>query len=276
MTLGTRLLLANHQLKSRGGTEVWTKLMGEYLSDMGYDVYLKTLDGEAPLIDLPYDDGGEYDIAIINHLEPDEINAKFKIFTSHGVIPTQEISKPGADVYVGVSEEVAKVRKYDHIIRNPIDTDLFKPTKPVNKELTNILVISNNPINKQLVENACVGYNLRFIGGENRVDNPQDHINWADLVITLGRGCYEALACNRNVLIYDYNGGDGMVNKTNIYEYRKNNCSGRYNRYKWTAEQLKQQLNLYNPDLKMRDYILKEHSVKSVVDSYLSLLPSRL
>ena len=100
-----KILLTNHRINTLGGTEEWTKLMYRTLTMMGHDVYVKTFDNEIPA-GYQKDTGGMYDVALINHMNPNYVKAKVKIYTSHGVIPELEKPKPGADIYVSVSEEV--------------------------------------------------------------------------------------------------------------------------------------------------------------------------
>jgi hypothetical protein len=251
-----KILVTNWRLNTQGGTEEWAKLMAQSLRYLGHEVDLNDTEPKK-----------QYDLAIINHLDPKLINAKKKIYTCHGIIPKLERPREGADVYVAVSEEVKDFHNCDVIIRNPIDTERFYPKKPVNQELKNILVISNNPIDMSIFS----GLNVTRIGGDKRVPNPEAYINEADLVISLGRGAYEAMACNRNVLVYDYNGGDGLIDEESYYRFRENNCSGRYNGYKWTQNELTELLKGYKPHLELRDIIEKEHDPIKIAKEYLAL-----
>ena len=62
-----------------------------------------------------------------------------KIFTSHGIIHDLEKPIKGADVYVGISEEVCNYLtllgfENNHLIRNGIDTIKFSPTSEINEK----------------------------------------------------------------------------------------------------------------------------------------------
>ena len=262
------ILLTNHFIGGQTGTETWIKTMKEALKGHEVDTYSFTQD-EIPT--------KHYDLALINHhtclkaLENTPIETR--IFTSHGVIPDLEQPIEGADYYVSVSEEVQdnlKEKGFEStVIRNPIDKDVFKPTNKVNKELKNVLFMSNYPGNAgRIVEQACRGLNFKKIGGGNRVNNPQDYINWADLVITLGRGVLESMSCNRNVIVFDYNGGDGFIDEETFLEYRKKNNSGRTNRIKYTPEELRKEFSKYNPDLELRHLV---HSPEEIANKYLEI-----
>ena len=69
--------------------------------------------------------------------------------------------------------------------------------------------------------------------------------NKADLGFSLGRGCYELLACGRCVVVYDerkYNLEgcyDGVVTHDNIATLLEKNCSGRAYNYKFDLARVK-------------------------------------
>ena len=231
----------------------------------------------------------DYDLAIINHNSclnqlNQYTNIKKKIFTSHGVIPEAEQPCDGADIYVAVSEEVKynienKGFKCSSILRNPINIKIFDEIKPINQKLKNILYISGygeRPI--QLIKDACRGYNLKIIGQayNKSVNNVEKYINRSDLVISLGRGAYEALSCNRNVIVFDSvnnkdNYGDGFINEKTILDFRKNNCSGRNKKIKFDKFSLRKEFLKYDCNLKMRNYIIKNHNIESICKEYLLL-----
>lgn len=279
--MNINILLTNRSLSYRAGSEMWTYTMYEELSKYhNVDVY--TVGKNSMLKHAPkYNENKKYDLAIINHrncLIPlrENKNIKKKIFTSHGVLPKPEQPEFGADIYVGVSEEtrdniIKRCFKCGTIIRNAINTEIFKPTKPVNRELKNVLYMSNRKSSADVVREACKGLSLTEIGGGKPVSDPENYINNADLVIGLGRCVYESLSCNRNVIVFDRGNGDGFVNKQNIYEYRKNNCSGRNRKISFTPEMLRKEFDYYDPDLKMRDYILENNDVKLIAQKYLEL-----
>ena len=207
-----RILLANNHLAQYGGSERWTETMYRTLSrehDVDVFTFTDNVVFEAPR----FDPAKQYDLGLINHntclrhLAGAKIKAR--IFTSHGVLPPLEHAIPGADEYVGVSEETADAIPFQAtVIRNPIDVAAFSPTRQVNDTLQNILFLSNNQGQAlDVIRRAATGYNLEVIGRQRQVKNVVDWINAADLVIGLGRSAYEAMACNRNVVIYDKRGG---------------------------------------------------------------------
>jgi len=275
-----RILLANHNLSSWGGTETWTITLANEFKRLGHEVslYAPTVNVIAP--EFPFFSfQKEYDVALINHNVNLE-NLKYltckKIFTSHGVIPDLEKPVEGADVYVSVSEEVQANLKdlgFDStIIRNPIDTKHFYPTRKVHKKLENVLFMSNYPGKaREVIKTACDGLNLRIWGMNNQTSDAAEEMNWADLVIGLGRTAYEAMSINRNVIIYDYNGADGFATPDLLLQARENNCSGRKFQIDLDANGLKNLFANYNPHLQLRDYILQNNNVTQIAQEYLSL-----
>ncbi len=274
-----KILLTNYDLSLWAGSETWTMTMFNYLSQRHFvDIYVSS-NGENKLIDVGYDENGHYDLAIINHnICLNEIKGwdiDTRIFTSHGIVPRLERPIFGADIYVAVSEEVQAVMKrkwFDaEVIRNPINIDVFKPS-PINKELKNILIFHARNVLGTLRE-ASRGYNLRVLTGW-KPDVITD-LAWADLVISSGRGCYEALSCGKNVLVAGVEQGiyacDGMVTPGSIFELRKNNCSGRRYGFKWTVKSLRGEFEKYDPERNMRPYILEHNNINIIAEQYLKL-----
>lgn len=270
-----KILLSNNMIGGNTGSETWVTTMNKEIEKLGHNVTLYT--PNTNILDM------KFDLAIINHnscLKQLTYLPCKKIFTSHGILPSLEQPIQGADYYVSVSEEVQEHLKdlgfNSIVIRNGIDTELYKSTKPTNKKLTNVLFSSHyqgSALN--IIKQACkeLDLNLTIIGKGNEVSNPIDYINEADLVIGLGRTAYEAMSCERNVIIYDYNGADGFVTPETIKDYRKNNCSGRYRKKFLNVEELKELFKLYDSELgsKLREYIIDNNNIKKTVQQYLSI-----
>ncbi|MCX6766045.1 MAG: glycosyltransferase, partial [Candidatus Moranbacteria bacterium] len=88
-----------------------------------------------------------------------------------------------------------------------------------------------------------------------------------DIVVSLGRGAIEAMACGRNVIIYDIHGGDGLINEDNFFEIRKNNFSGRRFRINYNVNKFKEEILKYNPRIgeKLRKLVLRENSKNAIL-----------
>lgn len=269
-----KILLATYSLEHLAGTETWTMTMFNHLSK-SHDVDVFVMPGQINnLMPAGSDKTRRYDLAIINHnvcLDSlQDWNITRRVFTSHGVIPELERTVPGADTYVAVSEEVqAAVEGRGFactLIRNPIDTDYFTRA-PVNRTLKNILWMNNRAPNMELVEPASKGYEFRIQTGW--AGGVKENIQWADLVVTSGRGAYEAMSCGKNVCIVNWCGCDGMVDRESILELRKNNCSGRRYGQWWPPARIRQEFEKYDPDLNLRPYILENNDVRVVAEQYL-------
>jgi len=266
-----KILLVNWALGFIAGSETWTMTMYDELKRQGHEVDVYGICGNR-LIDASYNPKKEYDLAICNHnlSKIQSWNIRKRIYTSHGIMSKLEEPKKGADKYVAVSEEIAE--KYKEfkpvIIRNPINCEEFKETKK-NSTLKNILYLSNRKAKMAICKEASKDYNFKWFGGGQK--GARKAIEWADLVITLGRGCLESLAMGRNVIVFDRFGADGFVTPESILEFRKHNCSGRRYRKNWGVEELREEFKKYDPKLNMRDYILENHDVKKVVWNYLQL-----
>lgn len=260
-----KIILTNNHLARLGGSETWVYTMAQELKRRGHHVgvfthskgYISDL-----LADMIDDTPQGYDLALINHNSCLNVDAKYKIFTSHGTVPELEIPRPGANVYVAVSENVAEKYQLKHIIKNPIDTELFKPTREIGDKVQTVLSITD------------VNVNLPYkVISPNRYEmNMPELINQADLVISIGRGALEAMSCGRPVITWDKRPywearGDGYLNDLSKL---RGNVAGEYAK---TDINLDEEINKYNKEdgQRNRDYILKHHDVKKIVDKYLNL-----
>ncbi|MFL5873307.1 MAG: glycosyltransferase [Solirubrobacterales bacterium] len=117
-------------------------------------------------------------------------------------------------------------------LRQPIDTDRFKSPRPLPAKPKRALVLSNNPMvdRQAMLEEACseAGLELVRAGGNGRQTNdPRVAIMAADVVIGLGRGILEAMACGRAAFVYDWSGGEGWVTPTSYPKIEADGFAGR-------------------------------------------------
>lgn len=275
------ILLTNIALSQRAGTETWVETMYHSLSkDHDVDVYAHT-PSESSIVPIEANKNKRYSIALVNHapcLEAlSEWNIGTRVYTCHGVIPRVERPIPGANHYVSVSEEIQSALESaefkSDVIRNPIDLEYFTPDRPVNQKLQNILYFNNNQTLIGLCAYATRGYNFRVVS--DHMDGVRDHISWADLVIGTGRCVYESMAMNRNALVMGIHGCDGMATHENLIDFRKNNCSGRFNALQWDADRIRAELDAYNPEIGLRRYIFENNNVNSIKESYLGYTKSK-
>jgi glycosyltransferase involved in cell wall biosynthesis len=277
------ILLSNISLFEVGGSETWVRTMYDYLS-RDHTVHVFTFNHRIWPDIRKYNRNVQYDLAILNHHQTlthllPHGNIKRIITTSHGVIPEPEQPRAGADVYCGVSEEVVEMLAVKgfpkaRVMRNPISLERFRATRHVKDELTNVLFLSNHQgYALPVIEEACEGLNLVVYGQTNKRLDTEVLMNEVDLVIGLGRVVYEAMACERNVIVYDYLGADGFVTPDAMMGYRTHNCSGRYAKRSFTAESLREEMELYDPMLgpKLRAYVEENNNVAKIAEEYLTL-----
>lgn len=283
-----RILIATNHLDRLGGSETWTYTMAQEFLRRGWKVEVFTLqDGELsdrlPMVEKPT---GEYDLILINHntcLEAlQEVKGK-KIFTSHGIYPAIEQPKQGADRYVAISEEVQEHMKEQgfeaEIIRNGIDCERFKPKKKIGKKAKKVLCMCQGIDAQKMVKQACEEMGLKYSDTSERVWKVENKINDADIVFTLGRGAYEAMACGRAVIVYDsrpyspFKTADGIVTRSNAKKLATHNFSGRTNKLEWLVGEIKREIRKYKPTMgdDNRKIALASFNVKKQVEKYINL-----
>lgn len=283
-----RILIATNHLDRLGGSETWTYTMAQEFLRRGWDVEVFTLqNGEIadrlPIVENPT---GEYDLILINHttcLEALEDAKGRKVFTSHGIYPEIEQPEEGADAYVAISEEVQKHMKAKgfeaEIIRNGIDCDRFKPKKKINTKPKKVLCMCQGEEAQANVKKACEELGLEFEETSSRVWEIEDKINKADIVFTLGRGAYEAMACGRAVIVYDsrpyspFKTADGIVTRLNAKKLAQANFSGRTNKLNWTVADIKREIKKYKATMgeDNRKIALASFNVKKQAEKYINL-----
>lgn len=137
------------------------------------------------------------------------------------------------------------------IIWNGINTDRFYPIKPLNKKLTRILSLSQSALANDYIKQACDRLNVELTTRNKFVNGAFDvyeDINNADLVIGVGRSGYDAMACGRTVVAFDwrpYNSvpmGVGYITRANIFPSMYANLTGRPDKYAFTPDNLVPQL----------------------------------
>lgn len=212
------------------------------------------------------------------------------VFYSHGVLPErhalEQPPKFPADWYIAINEEVEQnliekgvpARKIS-IIRDFIDLERFKPTKPINRELKKVLFISNYKKwkNYKAVSGACQKLSLELTchgSPYGRNFKIEEAINEADLVVSWARGVLEAMSCGRAALSFDRYEGDGYIDLKNYFEARKDNFSGRHFKYEYSADTLADEMLKYDPDCseQNRELVMKYHDVRAGVDQILETL----
>jgi hypothetical protein len=294
-----RILVGNNTLGRPGGSETYAYTLIKELVRLGHDVEAIAVSGG--MISNKLKDLGikchfnpiakEYDLLLLSHSSSITMVKRckgFKIQTCHGVFPSLEQPVNGMDAYVSISQEVQdhlfRLGFESEIIHNGIDCDRFKSKRQINTKLKSVLSLCHGTFADNMIKEVCQEMGLEFIQN-SRMQKPifemENVINKADLVVSLGRGCYESMACGRNVLILDsrnYVGrnliGDGMLLKDNIRFYLQNNCSGRYINSQFNKEQIKKELRLYSQQtgIDVRKFSIFHLNIKNQAIKYLNLV----
>lgn len=298
-----KILLTNHDLNHYAGTETFTYALATELNRSGHEVICFSprlgavaqrlaATGIAVTRDLS---GAPDDIDVIHaHHRYESLLAFARypdrpmIFTCHGVQPWQEQPiRVGLTVsrYVAVSEEVRDHLVQRHgvadenitIIRNGLDLDRFHSRSPIGARPSRALVLSNymRPDQRERVRRVCarLGITVREAGARQSLWAVEDEINLADIIFALGRSALEAMACRRLVVVYDYNGGDGLVTPERFERLRQRNFSGRTFRRYYSDAELATEISAYDRAIadQVYSFIERDHDVRKMTQQFLAL-----
>lgn len=205
------------------------------------------------------DNPQDYDLALINHNSCAHVSARRKVYTCHGILPGLETPPHGMDTYIAVSENVAELYGIERIIKNPIDTELFRPLDPINHAPHRILAVTEVPVPFDCTR-------------PTRAEETMPQLmQQADVVITIGRGVLEAMSTARNVIVYDKRPDLGFKADGYLTLPIRGNVGGPYLR---KDIDLHAELKKYRQEHgeRNREYILQHHDVKDIVSQYLNLI----
>ena len=289
-----RILLGTHYLAKTGGTESYTFALAMELKRLGHEVehFAIIRGGVSSMLEekgVPFMTSDHYDLILANHTTVvEQLWPKgFIVQTCHGNIAELEQPSPYADAYVAVSEEVrehlqSKGYRAAAVIANGIDCNRFCQKKPVSPTLQTVLSLCQSDVANDFIRRCCQQEGIRFLQSNKFTDNVwaiEDLINESDLVVGLGRSAYDAMACGRCVLVYDYREymgeflGDGMLTPESIQKSMLCNCSGRSNRLKYNEETFIKELQKYSPELGAwgREFALEHLNIEKAVEAYLNI-----
>lgn len=298
-----KILIGNNHLDTMGGSETYTYTLASTLIKLGHTVEI--------MLGAPHRLGvmsnkiesdlgvvvekltGGYDKVILNHnttvqrffkLDLNYIGNVFQI--CHGTVPTEE--QPFLEnkiKYISISEEVSSHLKNHYgknsiVLRNLIDLELYQLTD-INNQPMKMYSLTQSDTMNQLLEAVCHDMNIEFTYNNklsNSISSVVEKIRPADIVVSLGRGCYEAMAMGKNVLIADmrpYMPGymDGMVTTANFLDLIKNNCSGRFNKIKVNPLLIKEEIGKYHSTQgrENRELINNHFNSTTIVNKMLSI-----
>ncbi|MCX5835053.1 MAG: glycosyltransferase family 2 protein, partial [Deltaproteobacteria bacterium] len=162
-----------------------------------------------------------------------------------------------------------------------MDSEKFRPLREIAETPRSAVIYSYRIDDGKLetILKACgvLGIRCRRIGEKPGVLHQDDvaaQINEADIVFTLGRGAIETMMCGKIPIIYDYQGGDGMVTPENIHELMRCNFSGRLHGISYTVQQLIDEIKKYKPENGpgLRRLALELFDASRVVDTLVLIL----
>ncbi len=265
-----KVLVGCNHLNDLGGSEIYTYTLIKSLSVLGWDVSFTTFhEGTvsekckefATFIDPTNISEHLFYKAIISHhsIVRLPINAIEVIQVCHGTLPRLEQPSFLADHHISVSLGV-----YDHlnkcgvkssIVNNLIDFSRFYIKREINDKPKRVLSLCQGEEADKNVEDACRILEIEFDSlSKTRVAiwNLEDRIMKADIVVSYGRGIFEAMACGRNAIVYDSRGyipnqGDGMVTEANFDSFLSLNCTGQINCIDFTKDLLVEEIKKYDP-----------------------------
>ena len=286
-----KILVATSHLNRLGGSVTFTYTLIEELKersniDVEYFTFEKGIvsDRIENELGVNFKSRNNYDLILANHNTIVEklYSLGFIIQTCHGIFPSLEQPSFLSDAYVVISQEilnhVGKIDKPIKLIYNGINLKRFREIRPVSKKLKTILSLCQSREANQFIKEICDDIGCNF-SESNKYVNPvwgiEELINDADLVIGLGRSAYEAMSCNRPVVIYDKRSyfpefGDGYISQ-NLGLSLIKNCSGRYFKKKITKNELRLEILKYDPldGVFLRTFAEKELDISKNVDEYL-------
>ena len=232
---------------------------------------------------------GAFDLILCNHCTclPHCHRLKgYTIFTGHG--PGHQLEQPtkGADRYVAVSAETRSrhlMLGYDSaLISNGVDLEEFKPFDPRNVTPVVLSLAKHQAANAMMAEAARnQGFEFRsFHYMEKPIWDVDEEMKQADIVVGCGRTAIEALACGKQVLVFDCRNpfeipmADGWIREGNVDRLRMFNFSCRANAYHVTTEDLEKMLyNYRNLEPYWQRSWAEEHAdIRKKADDYLDMM----
>ena len=286
-----KILLATHYLEQTGGTETYTYALAMELKRLGHTVeHFAVVRGAVSAMleeeGVPWMQADHYDLVLANHTTAvkETFRRGYTIQTCHGVIPELEQPSPFADAHVAVSEEVkAHLKEFGFasiVIHNGINCERFCPKKPVSPTLSTVLSLCQSETANDFIRGCCEKMGVKFLKCNKYTDNVwniEDVICQADLVVGLGRSAYDAMACGRCVLVYDFRDymneylGDGLLTPDSIGRAMTHNCSGRSSRLKYDEQSFIREMQKYTPMLAAwsREYALEHLNIQNAAGKYL-------
>jgi len=248
-----KILVTNNTLGDiPGGSEWHAYELCLALKKMGHEVYAYTpspgwfydqliISGVICSTSPPEED---FDLILASHTSTIDLIDRSKtkgkmIQICHGIYPKLEQPSDKVDFHVAISDEVEAHLKnmgYDcEVIHNGVDHKRFKPFT----QGQGVLSMCQGALANKMIEESCerLGVQFQSFNKFNRYSyDLHEVIPLFEVVVSLGRGAYEAMACNKKVVILDSRHyvtsraciGDGIVRSDNAHLLLTHNMSGRF------------------------------------------------
>lgn len=261
------ILVGTHHLEQVGGSELYTVDLLKALQRRGNVTveYFAFKRGKLARhieesLGIRYKSRSHYDLILASHNVVVDALRKYGqiIQICHGTFPPLEQPSPYADFHVGISEEVCRHlerRGYSsRLVLNGLDLQQKKPMRPLNPTLGVVLSLCQSEQANDLLCRVCERAGVALIR-HNKHKNPtldiECEINQADMVVGIGRSVYDAMACGRPCIVFDwrdYNGrkGDGYLHPHAFDGYVRTNCSGRARKVEFDEDLLLAEFAKYN------------------------------
>lgn len=303
---GLRILITNHFLRGRTGSELYVCELATNLLRRGHTpiVYSPQLGHTArelrnatvPVVDNLDAIGSAPDVIHgQHHVETMSALLRFPntpaVFFCHGWFPWEETppKHPRILRYVAVDDtcldrlvsESGIPEECVSVILNSVDLEQFLPRAPLPAKPERALVFSNEAKESThlgAVREACrrKGLTLDVVGAYagNVAARPQDVLGQYDIVFAKARCALEAMAVGSAVVLCDFLGVGPMVTSTELDRLRRLNFGVRTLRGKIDADVLEKQIALYDPSdaakvsQRIRDTAGREAAIDQIVAVY--------
>ncbi len=300
-----RVLITNHFLRSRTGSELYVYELATNLLQRGHTpiVYSPKLgplarelrDATVPVVDNLDAIGARPDLIHgQHHVETMTALLRFSdtpaIFFCHGWLPWEETPPrhPRILRYVAVDDTCRDRLVFEHaipdervtVILNSVDMDEFVPRSPLPLKPARALIFSNKAsdcAHLPAVQEACnrTQLTLDVIGSDsgNVTARPQDLLGQYDIVFAKARCALEALAVGSAVVLCDAVGAGPMVTTGEMVRLRQLNFGVRTLRGSLDPEGLVREIARYDRDdaAEVSRRIRSSAGRKSAIDQILAL-----
>lgn len=300
-----RILITNHALKHRAGSELYVRDLATALLRRGHTpVAYSTVLGEVatelrratvPVVDDLNAVGAPPDL-IHGHHHHETMQALLHfpgvpaVYVCHGWSPWAEAPplSPRVHRYVAVDRTCRDRLVLEHgipenrtaLLRNFVDLERFRPRDPLPARPRRALVLSNyaepGPY-LDAVEAACtragIALDVYGTGIGRPTAKPERLLPQYDLVFAKARAALEALAVGAAVIVADARGAGPMVTSAELEHLRDHNFGVRVQKTPVTADHLAAQIARYDPadTALVSDRIRATAGLDAAVDAWLRL-----